>query len=508
MMSLSHEHREQLRHPLGESLTHFFANDARRQRRFFWKFVSTIAAKCAKVREKSGREYAMNFFTGKKMGILLAVGLAIGFLIPFEVALRAGGSDRYSGTEIKKAVDRARAYHNQADSFKTDFIPHPYFGFIFKPNAKFSQVSGEKIVPMQANSDGFLDNEFPTKKSPGECVIGLFGASNAMSWGVSQRSDRINAKLEELLTQKAISKKCASYRVLNLAMAGYTSVQALNTYIYFDDILDGAIFYGGFNDCQHAAILDRPQPLRYPWTDIYPLLQVNHPNKKLVDEEKAHLSQVAGYLQNHETWLQSFLVRKLFVDFVEGKIQKIQGYNSEISHLVNSASVSMVQSKDTELLELMKEQKSKGQFYYSKDADFQNRVLRAALPIVYTKPLAKAFVISQMNKKGFLNLVQPFEPATKGRPTWQRQKWPQEPTYQFRCEEMYREQAKTLAGSGLKTYFVSDDPRLDELSESPFIDGAHFGPEGNELVAKIIFEKITKSWSLFSGMELASHKKY
>ena len=77
---------------------------------------------------------------------------------------------------------------------------------------------------MESNSEGFVDNEFPSEKREGICIYGLLGGSAAMSWGcIKGRQDILSVR--NFTNTSAMNDKCKEYRVLNMAIGGIFNIK-------------------------------------------------------------------------------------------------------------------------------------------------------------------------------------------------------------------------------------------------------------------------------------------
>jgi hypothetical protein len=206
--------------------------------------------------------------SGARRRIFIVLILFIGSPILFEVALRlfekVGISHPVTISEFRAIVDGTPP---QSEANLVTYIPHPYFGYTYVPSAHLTEFNTvvNKNIFLDTNSAGFVDSEFPSQRTPGVCVYGLLGGSNALGWGVAGRENRIHAKLERLLNAKFKTRSCASYRVLNLGIGSHMQYQATHVYQYFQDLLDGVIFFGGFGECAQPAILTvSKDPVRFP----------------------------------------------------------------------------------------------------------------------------------------------------------------------------------------------------------------------------------------------------
>lgn len=107
---------------------------------------------------------------------------------------------------------------------------HPYFGYTFFRGAP------------PANNHGFIvDHDYPYRKGPGECVIGIFGGSVAMQ--VVAEADG----LREVL-RPAFGARCGKITVLPFASGGWRQPQTFYAFAYYAENLDLAIVLDGYND--------------------------------------------------------------------------------------------------------------------------------------------------------------------------------------------------------------------------------------------------------------------
>lgn len=429
--------------------------------------------------------------------LLLLVGSVCAILALSEIGLRLSFRDKYALSKIQGYGQQARDIIIQKDSNDSDLIPHPYFGYVYSPSKKLSMIYKDAVVNNESNAEGFIDEEFPLNRNASVCVIGLFGGSAAMSWGMTERSHRINAILEKYLNEQLSNNTCSGYRVLNLGLGSHIAVQSLNVYTYYEKLLDASIFYAGFNECAHPEKVLNETPLMYPWINIATLLSVIHPNRDKIIAYKKDLSQLGDKIEQMGLLLNFYLIRAIISNQYTFKLGAILRMNKEMQDLVNTVSAKGIRSNDRPLIQLLNKYRVGNSAYHiSRNSEFQRRVLRMTLPDIYTTPIKFAFFIARGHKKPFLNFVQPFERSMKGQPGWSRQRFPVATTFLDLCQGAIQEQTLELEKSGISSYSLSDLDELNHLDKNPIFDGVHLDRSGNEIAARFILSKIKTHWNL------------
>lgn len=377
---------------------------------------------------------------------------------------------------------------------KPIYIPHPYFGSVYTPNNHFVQGTPVSYY-MESNSEGFVDNEFPSEKREGICIYGLLGGSAAMSWGVHKREDRISYQLETLLNTSAMNDKCKEYRVLNMAIGGHIQYQATQIYLYYQSLLDGVIFYNGNNEGSHATILTTELPVQFSKTDFNSLIKIDSPLKYEISALRQELSITANFLLMNPYLLNSYFVEFLYGVYFKNKLQKIDKINRKLMQ----SSYKSPQIKGKEFQELrqlfLKVDPAGYWFFFSIIPNFSEAVIRKVIPIVYTQPLINAFAVANVRHIKFLSIIQPMSGAMSRKPGWGEAHYPNPvPVFQKVVNQILIEESKKLETYGIKTYNLNNINLFDQAREDIFTDGTHLTAEGNRIVANYLFKLIKEKW--------------
>lgn len=372
------------------------------------------------------------------------------------------------------------------------YIPHPYFGYIYPPNVRIEQFNYVSNIPviMESNSDGFIDTEFPRERKEGVCTYGLFGGSAAMSWGVVGRQDRISYNLEKLLNAHLKDDVCREYRVLNLGVGSHILYQSTQIYLYYKKVLDGAIYFGGFNECAHGAMLTNNDPVEFPIMNLYASLTIPSMLVAEIIEKKKKLATKALFLQRHP-----YLVYSPSVRFIFGyKAKEIEKLRSKLQDAGHSTVLPSIKGKYKEELKKLFPAVTPMNLLQSYGYDNPDvpKVIEKIVPLVYTDPVLNGYAASRTNNTKFINIIQPMI-FMLGRDL--KYKESNFATYYFQatCINKLTEQAKRLETCGVKTYDLN---RIDVTSykREHFIDQVHLTKEGTRNVSRILFDLIRKEW--------------
>lgn len=376
----------------------------------------------------------------------------------------------------------------QISQEKPMYIPHPYFGYIYTPNNCFFQQT-----VMKSNSEGFIDEEFPLEKQEGLCIYGLLGGSGAMSWGVEKKADRISYQLEELLNTYATNGKYKKYRVLNMGVGSHLQYQATQIYLYYQDLLDGVIFYNGNNECSHASVLATEDPVPFPEINICTMMQLNSPLKYEISALRNKLSATANFLLSKPYLLQPHFMRFFYNIYFKNKLQTIDKLNENLfQDACSQSDFPQIKGKLDEYRSLF-QKVTANRFWYSDLPDFQREMMKKVVPIVYTAPLIDAFAVAKIRNTPFLSVVQPLPVVVNRKPEWGSPRY-KLPIYQKYGNQILMEEAKKLEGYGIKTYNLNSVNLFNQMQEDPFIDQTHLKPQANKIVARYLFELIQKEW--------------
>lgn len=372
-------------------------------------------------------------------------------------------------------------------------IPHPYFGYIYNPSKHLSQFNYVSNTPlyMESNSDGFIDEEFPIKKK-GLFIIGLMGGSGAMSWGV-EKNDHIAYKLEKMLNTYLINDKYREYRVLNMGVGSHILYQTSHIYLYYKNLLDGVIFYGGFNECAHGAMLPNDDPIQFPVINLYASLQNPSPLILEISNAESELDGFAKFLANHPYLIHSPAVRLVF----NLKAKRIKTLHAMLQDEGHQTALPSIKGKFKKELRGLFPWITAASFLQLQSFDYDNpdipKVIKKILPLVYTDPVLNAYVVSKTANAHFLSVIQPMMYITGKETNW---KAPNFVSYHFQksCVEKLEDEAKKLEIHGIKTYNLNGINKNAYKKDFFFIDQVHLKKEGTEVVASSLFEIIKKEW--------------
>ncbi len=374
------------------------------------------------------------------------------------------------------------------------YIPHPYFGYVYPPNVRIEQFNYVSNIPviMESNSDGFIDAEFPLDKRKGVCVFGLFGGSAAMGWGVERREDRISYKLERLLNSHLKNDTCREYRVLNLGVGSHILYQSTQIYLYYRAILDGVIYFGGFNECAHGAMLTNNDPLQFPILNLYASLKEPSLLVPEIIERRNRLAREAGFLVKHAYVMRLPSVR-LLLSYRARKIERLRSKLQDIGH---STVLPGIKGKYKERLRSLFPSLTAVNFLqsYAYDNPDVPRVIERILPLVYTDPVLNAYAVSKTGHAKFMNVIQPMI-YILGRDLPYRESNFASYHFQATCVRKLTEEAKKLEVCGLKTFNLNQIAVVSYKRDF-FIDQVHLTREGTQTVANVLFDLIRKEWQV------------
>jgi len=423
--------------------------------------------------------------------VLLAGALIFGIEATVYIFSRAGKINLASRDDIRTA---AKSGMEDSKAPAPVYIPHPYFGYVYTPSSRVSIMALDPEFPMytESNSEGFIDDEFPTERKEGVCVYGIMGGSAAMSWGMNQREHRISYHLEKMLNDNLRNSKCREYRVLNMGIGSHTLYQASQIYLYYKNLLDGIIFFGGFNECAHGAMLTNNEPVQFPVINIYASLQIPSPLIGRITEERRGLAKRANFLLKHPYLIYSPSVRFLF-KLKEKRIEKLQARLQDEGH--QAMTLPGIKGKYKEKLRGLFPKLTALGFLQSYDYDNPDvpKVIEKVLPLVYTEPVLNTYAVSKTANAHFLSVIQPMMYITGKETNWKALNFA---SYHFQktCVEELKDEARKLEAHGIKTYNLNEINK-NGYKKDFFIDQAHMTNEGNRTTARSLFEIIKKEWN-------------
>ena len=375
---------------------------------------------------------------------------------------------------------------------KPVYIPHPYFGYVYNPSTRVSQFNYVSNIPvyMDSNSDGFIDKEFPLEKRAKICVYGILGGSAAMSWGVDNKGDSISYQLEKRLNERLRNDKCNEYRVLNMGIGSHLLYQSTQIHLYYKKLLDGIIFFGGFNECAHGAMLTNNDPVEFPVVNLYASLQMPSSLILKISDMQQELIYKAKFLVRYPYLLHSPSLRF----FLKRKARRIEELQKKLQNEGHQTTLPNIKGKFKE--DLQKLFPWVTAFKFLQSYDYENPdipiLIEKILPPIYTEPILNAYAVSKSNSSHFLSVIQPMMYITGSATDWKTLNFA---SYHFQksCVEKLVDESKRLKSYGVKTYNLNDGYK-NAFKKDFFIDHVHLKKEGSEAVAQILFEIIKKEW--------------
>lgn len=445
---------------------------------------------------KEGREYRMNNIGKRKIWYFKFIYI---FIMLFVLLLtlegivylfHKAGRVRLATRDEIFSISRTDSEEDKAPL--PTYIPHPYFGYMYNPGTRISQFNYVSNTPvyMDSNSEGFIDEEFPIQKKEGQCIYAILGGSGAMSWGVESGEERISYQLERLLNTYLINEKCREFKVLNMGIGSHTFYQAVQIYLYYKKLLDGVIFYGGFNECAHGALLPNDDPIEFPVHNLYSSLKAPSPLIMKLSDMQSSAGKWAKFLIKHPHLVYSSSVRFIFTV----KMRRIGELQRRIQVEEHQTDLPCIKSRlKIELRNRFPKITPSG---LMQSFDYDNpdipKAIEEILPIIYTEPLINAYAVSKTNNALFLNIIQPFMYITGKDTNWKELNYA---SYYFqKCSnEKLIKESKKLKNYGINTYDLNEICK-GELKKEYFIDQVHLKKEGTEVIARSLFEIIKKEW--------------
>jgi len=121
-------------------------------------------------------------------------------------------------------------------------------------------------VPVNINSRGFRDREYPVRKPAGTFRIMLLGDSLTFGWGVKEE-DRFSNRLERLLREQ-----CATaFEVINTGIGNYNTEQEVTSFKELGQDFDPDIVLLGYfiNDAEPVPTKTSPVILKYSYLAMW-----------------------------------------------------------------------------------------------------------------------------------------------------------------------------------------------------------------------------------------------
>lgn len=430
-----------------------------------------------------------------KMKLVLFRSLFVLLLVIVSVALAETAVYMFSLTGKVRLVSKrdlataARNMPGKVEELKPVYIPHPYFGYVYTPNNGFAEGNyvGNNDL-MEANSDGFIEKELPDEKRKGECIYGLLGGSAAMSWGCATREYRLSYQLEKLLNAQLVTDTCRRYRVLNMGIGSHIQYQATQIFLYYASLFDGVIFYNGFNECAHGAMLTNSEPIEFPVINLYASLTVSSPLTLKMIETRQELGRLANFMLRHSYLSHSPLLRLMF----RVKSRKLERYQAELQAQSHQSTLPGIKGRFKEELRNLFPKVTPESLMHSYDRDdpVVPKVLEKILPFVYTQPTLQAYAVARKKNIHFLSVIQPMIYVTGNGADWKERRIA---THHFQksCVDRLSTEARKLEGQGIATHNINEK---NLLNKELFWSQVHIKPAGNEIVARYLFELIKREW--------------
>ncbi len=394
------------------------------------------------------------------------------------------------------------------------YTPHPYFGYLYTPRNRFTQRNpafGNALF-MTTNSEGFVDEEFPRERQDDVVIYALVGGSGAMSWGIEAPRERISAVLQDRLNQYAVQTHAGKrFRVLNMGLGGFVQYQATQVFVYYAALLDGVVFYAGHNEVAHGQILQRPDPLRFPLTDVRGANQADLPAKYEIYGLRRELRGVArGCL----VWkrLLTLPSRRWWCGARIGRLLR------DIDDANRALTVALAQRPRATPpladgfrrgLPPWDSAMDFGFFFSRRPADAARRraIMDRVVPLVYTNPLIDAAAVARARNIHFVNVLQPliagvdkpysrYERSVIDHPAAKRPNYDSDAVqYEVTGLEVLRREAQALARLGIPTIDLNARNEVfRSVQEDVFIDPVHLNPLGARLVTERLFAHIRERW--------------
>lgn len=416
-----------------------------------------------------------------------------------------------SQAPVTASVDAARTPPAGAVPLYT---AHPYFGYLYTPNNRFTQRNpafGNALV-MTSNSEGFVDDEFPPGRRDDLVVYALMGGSGAMSWGIDSPEARIAAVLQAMLNGHATRSRIGKrFRVLNMGLGGFIQYQATQVFLYYAPRLDGVIFYAGHNEVAHGQILMRQDPVRFPLTDVLAAQRADLPSKYEIFALRRELNQVSHRCLAVQPllWLPS--LRWWCGGHVARLLNDIDEANRALTIELTTGAGGGPPFADGLRQNLSRwEPGTEFAFLFSRrgaDAALRRSVMDRVVPAVYTNPLIDAAAVARARSIRFLNVLQPmiagvdkpysrYERSVIEHPAAKKSGHDSDAVqYEVTGLEVLRREIQALDRLGIPT--IDLNARNEVFHGRPediFIDPVHLNPLGTRLVAARLFAHIRERW--------------
>lgn len=420
----------------------------------------------------------------------LIAPIAVFLLLEFSLyALVKGGLIKSEPREIliSKIQEIRSAYLERNQSVVPIHVPHPYFGNLYNPSKTLNQYTFN--MTFDSNSDGFIDDEFPTDRKEGECIYGLLGGSAALSLGVKNKEDRISSQLQKLLNIHSRNQRCKHYRVLNMAIGGGLQIQSSFIYLYYWRLLNGVIFYVGNNECSIGSRMGSNTPIQFPIADYLSVAE------SVIKPDSA-IKLRSFVLASFNNALLRFALKNktLFKSNVLKVIYTIQ--LNRFENLKREMDEEM-RKNAPDFARFVRKHNDPGfddyKFLYE-DVALQQKVMKVVLPLIYTDPIIQANAVAKINRSPVLLVIQPMLGASNKQLTAEEVAIRPFPLYQRTCTEMIKEEGKKLSAYGIVTNDLNRINLFRGVTERVFNDPSHVNELGNRIVASYLHQLILKHW--------------
>lgn len=386
---------------------------------------------------------------------------------------------------VDKLRDVRGAYIREDHQIAPIHVPHPYFGYLYNPGKRLTQYSYH--MTFESNSDGFIDDDFPSEKIEGECVYGLLGGSAALSLGVKHKEDRISNQLQALLNQHNQNDKCRHYRVLNMGLGGGLQIQATFIYLYYWRLLDGVIFYIGNNECSNGTKFAEASPVQFPIPEIYATFVSVLTSDSMVKLRSHVVDSFDGPLTRIALKAPIFFRSNTMRVAYTIKFDNLEKFKRKLDEEAGKKMANL--PRFTRKMSLPNFDSNK--FLYE-DVALQKKIMRHILPFTYTDPLIQANAVAKAKNSPFLLVIQPMLGATDKVLNEEEKAIKPFPLYQRTCKEIFKEEARKLNARGIVTHDLNLKNLFKEVGTQIFNDPSHVNEEGNKIVASHLHQLISQ----------------
>lgn len=386
------------------------------------------------------------------------------------------------------------------------YIPHPYFGYIYRPSSRMLQSD----CVIETNSEGFVDNEFPREKEENVIIFGIFGGSSSMSWGVNTRDEKLSTFLENKLNNYAQHMKMRKrFRVLNMGQASHIQYQATQIFNSYQHLLDGAIMYSGHNEISHGNTLKYDRPIEYPAVDFLTTVKIGSAARCKIFVLREEIKNIAVSFANSKVAMLPSIKFYLY-RIIKKKLNEIDVLSEKVKEEANQGTTSLSLPLVKGRLRLELPEFNEIKYFFStvpEDIKNQEKIMRAILPKIFTEPVINAGAIAQKKGIDFLFVIQPMFPLCRKDFLTPEEKniIPRNPVFKANnippiCQYIHTghniliEETAKIASYGFKTMDLNEEGLFADVKETAFLDTMHLKALGNEIVARRLFDFIKDNW--------------